>query len=139
MYDVTLLEAVTITGKSKRTIQRYMGQGKLTFVTGEGDKKLLNRLELLEVVGIVTPSPNDVSPPLVTPELSTSNPLLEKLIELQGKQLAATLENTALLKQLLEGKTVMAIEELTPYEPKLTDVAPVSNYLDDIPCFVGGK
>lgn len=142
MPSITIIEASELFGKSKRTIQRYLSNGKLSFTEQGDNTKMLCVDELQAVFGELSPLVIAGLSPIVTPittDLATSNPLLERLIELQEKQLAATLENTALLKQLLEGKTVMAIEELAPYEPKITTVAPVSNYLDDIPVFCGAR
>lgn len=146
MYDVTLKEAVTITGKSKRTIQRYMGQGKLTFVTDDDGLKLLDRSELIESVGIVTPSPDDIAPLIVTPESNGhSMALLTESVDIAKQQLAATLKNNELLERLI-GLQVKATEvthnEPEPVKnyrssdkPAFMNIEPMGNYLDDIPTF----
>ena len=68
MYDVTFKDAIKLTGKTKRTIQRYISSGKLSYVTDDdSNSKLFNRNELLESVGIVTPVTYDTTPINVTP------------------------------------------------------------------------
>lgn len=101
MYDVTFKDAVKLTGKTKRTIQRYIGSGKLTFVTDDDGLKLFNRIELLESVGIVTPVTRDTTPINVTPFDNS-------------QQLALISENNLLAKQQLEAsnKTNDLLSEL---------------------------
>ena len=95
MYDLSFKDAIKLTGKTKRTIQRYLSSGKLTYVDSPNGSKLFNRLELLEAVGAVTPVTSDTSHPIVTP-IDNS-----ELIELAREQLAATKLNNELLADLL--------------------------------------
>jgi hypothetical protein len=101
MYNVTFKDAVKLTGKTKRTIQRYIGSGKLTFVTDDDGLKLFDRIELLESVGIVTPVTHDKTPINVTPFDNS-------------QQLALISENNLLAKQQLEAsnKTNELLTEL---------------------------
>ena len=95
MYDLSFKDAIKLTGKTKRTIQRYLSSGKLTYVDSPNGSKLFNRLELLQAVGIVTPVTHDTSHPIVTPVDNS------ELIALAKEQLAATKLNNELLADLL--------------------------------------
>ena len=101
MYDVTFKDAIKLTGKTKRTIQRYLASGKLTYVDGEDGSKLFDRVELLRSVGVVTPVTRDTTPINVTP------------ID-NSKQLALITESNSLAKQQLEAsnKTNELLAEL---------------------------
>ena len=83
MYELTFKDAIKLTGKTKRTIQRYLSSGKLTSVDSPNGSKLFNRLELLQTVGVVTPIDNN------------------KMIALAKEQLAATKLNNELLSEVL--------------------------------------
>ena len=83
MYELTFKDAIKLTGKTKRTIQRYLSSGKLTYIDLPNGSKLFNRLELLQTVGVVAPTDNN------------------KMIELAREQLAATQLNNELLSEVL--------------------------------------
>ena len=119
MYDVTLKDAVAITGKTKRTIQRYMGLGRLTFAYDANGKKVLSREELLEVVGIVTPVTKVLTPDNVTHENNYT-------ITLTSEQ----------LKEIIKGAVSEAIKEVAPLllgQSKDTLKVKASTYSEVIP------
>ena len=94
MYDLTFNHAIKLTGKTKRTLQRYLSSGKLTYIDSPDGSKLFNKNELLKAVG-VTPVTHDMSHLNVTPVDNS------ELIALAKEQLAATKLNNELLSDLL--------------------------------------
>ena len=111
MYDLSFKDAIKLTGKTKRTIQRYLSSGKLTYVDSPNGSKLFNRLELLQAVGIVTPVTHDTSHPIVTPVDNS------ELIALAKEQLAATKLNNELLADLLHTLKSEHQQELKAPDP----------------------
>ena len=103
MYDVTFKDAIKLTGKTKRTIQRYISSGKLSYVTDDdNNSKLFNRNELLESVGIVTPVTYDTTPINVTPiDNSQQLALFNESNSLAKQQLEASNKTNALLAELV--------------------------------------
>lgn len=107
MYDVTFKDAIKLTGKTKRTIQRYLASGKLTYVDNNDGAKLFDRVELLRSVGIVTPVTRDTTPLDVTPIdngqqlalISESNSLAKQQLEASNKTNELLAELVALLKE----------------------------------------
>jgi len=83
MYNLSFKDAIKLTGKTKRTIQRYLSSGKLTYVDSPNGSKLFNRLELLQTVGVVAPTGNS------------------DFLALAKEQLAATQLNNELLSEVL--------------------------------------
>jgi hypothetical protein len=104
MSRVTLKEACELTGKSKRTIQRYMSRGKLSYKTNDSGHKEIDTKELMRVFGKLSPVAINESHPTVTHNMSPIindtriNELLlaverlEKLINRQSEQIASLLQ-----------------------------------------------
>jgi hypothetical protein len=133
MYDVTFKDAIKLTGKTKRTIQRYLASGKLTYVDGNDGIKLFDRVELLESVGIVTHVTHDASPSNVTPTDNTQQ--LALIIEsnsLAKQQLAASKQTNALLSELVgllkDQPLVVSTEPIIEPEP-IKEMKSGSDYL----------
>jgi len=142
MYDVTFKDAIKITGKTKRTIQRYLASGKLTYVDSNDGAKLFDRVELLESVGIVTPVTRDTSPVNVTP--IDNSPQLALIIEsnsLAKQQLEASNKTNALLSELVgllkDQPLVVSHKENIEPEP-IKEMKSGSSYLYGM-SFVKGK
>jgi hypothetical protein len=66
MTRVTLKKACELTGKSKRTIQRYMSTGKVSYMTNIQGHKQIDVSELLRVFGELSPPVTDEVRPAVT-------------------------------------------------------------------------
>jgi hypothetical protein len=103
MTNVTLKKACELTGKSKRTIQRYMASGKLSYTTNRQGNKVINVAELIRVFGelspLVTPKVRPDVTPVVTPlngerieQLLQAVERLEKIVEKQSEQIAQLLQ-----------------------------------------------
>ena len=64
MNQLTISEAVDLTGRSKRTLQRAMADKKLSFSLDTDGRKLLERSELERLYSNVTPMTEAVTPVL---------------------------------------------------------------------------
>jgi hypothetical protein len=136
MYDVTFKDAIKLTGKTKRTIQRYLASGKLTYVDSNDGIKLFDRVELLESVGIVTHVTHvthDASPSNVTPTDNTQQ--LALIIEsnsLAKQQLEASKQTNALLSELvglLKDQPLVVSPEPTIEPEPIKEMKSGSDYL----------
>lgn len=140
MPKLTINEAVELTGKSKRTIQRYISTGKLSYTVKKDGTRMLDEGEIIANFGRVIPT--------VTPTLSqpvTPSNQAEQLAELmQGLQQAIIEAQAPLLAQI--AALTNRVEELTnrlEYKPKpvVQEVEPeavtetVEDY-SDIPPFL---
>ncbi len=144
MPSVTLKKACELTNKSKRTIQRYMANGKLSYKTNALGHKEIGVNELLRVFGELSlPTTDKVrldDTPAMSPHVNNERieallsavERLEKVVEKQSEQIASLLK--------LEHKPVeQEPEQVTnSVEAITTDKAP-TNYLDDIPAFLSKK
>ncbi len=104
MPSVTLKKACELTGKSKRTIQRYMANGKLSYSTNSLGHKEIDVSELMRVFGELSPlvtaevRPDDtptMSPPVNddrVDKLLMAVERLEKVVEKQSEQIASLLQ-----------------------------------------------
>jgi hypothetical protein len=104
MTRVTLKKACDLTSKSKRTIQRYMANGKLSYKTNDYGHKEIDTSELIRVFGDLSPPVNDKVRPDVTPIMSPpvndvrvdklllAVERLEKVINKQSEQIASLLK-----------------------------------------------
>jgi hypothetical protein len=133
MYDVTFKDAIKLTGKTKRTIQRYLASGKLTYVDSDDGIKLFDRSELLTSVGIVTPVTHDTSLQNVTP--TDNSQQLALIIEsnlLAKQQLEASKQTNALLSELVgllkDQPLVVSPEPIIEPEP-IKEMKSGSDYL----------
>jgi len=121
MPSVTLKKACELTGKSKRTIQRYMSNGKLSCAINKDGHKAVEISELIRVFGGLSPlSPlePEKSSPAVTPGLS---PLNSSDVAVQIAQ-AITAAQAPLLDKISD--LISQVENLTnrlehnPIEPR---------------------
>jgi hypothetical protein len=125
MYDVTFKDAVKLTGKTKRTIQRYIGSGRLTFVTDDSGLKLFNRNELLKAVGVVTHVTNDTTPINVTPiDNSQQLALANESNSIAKQQLEASNKTNALLGELI---SLLKDQEHKPVDPEPIEEPPIAD------------
>jgi hypothetical protein len=104
MTRVTLKKACDLTSKSKRTIQRYMANGKLSYKTNDYGHKEIDTSELMRVFGDLSPLVTDKVRPDVTPLMSPpvndarvdklllAVERLEKVINKQSEQIASLLK-----------------------------------------------
>ena len=138
MPSVTLKKACELTSKSKRTIQRYMANGKLSYKTNSLGHKEIDISELMRVFGDLSPLNDDKVRPDDTPKMSPheNDKRIDKLL-LAVEELTAVVEQqseqiASLLKLEHKPKPEPINEEPTPTkEPsKVKD-----SYLYDIPTF----
>lgn len=104
MPRVTLKKACELTSKSKRTIQRYMASGKLSYKTNDYGHKEIDTSELMRVFGDLSPLVTGKVRPDVTPLMSPpvndarvdklllAVERLEKVINKQSEQIASLLK-----------------------------------------------
>jgi hypothetical protein len=149
MSSVTLKKAIELTGKSKRTIQRYMANGKLSYKVNLNGHKAIDITELLRVFGDLSPpdtydvrpndtsdlSPHDISEQIAQAIVKAQAPLLEKISDLVDKieHLTNRLEHKPIdvLALESESESIRATKS-----PKFLKPEPLKdNYLDDIPTF----
>jgi hypothetical protein len=147
MSSVTLKKAIELTGKSKRTIQRYMSNGKLSYKNNINGHKEIDVTELLRVFGDLAPldtpkvrpndtpslSPLDISEQIAKAIIEAQAPLLEKISDLVDKveHLTNRLEHKPIDDRVLESENIK-----TTKSPKFLEPEPLkNNYLDDIPTF----
>jgi len=123
MTSVTLKKAIELTGKSKRTIQRYMSNGKLSYTTNVDGHKVIDVSELIRVFGELSPPVTSEVRPSVTPDLSPlgnvdiADQIAKAIVEAQApllKQIAELVGQVENLANRLEHKP----SEPEP-EPKL--------------------
>lgn len=134
MDKISILKASELFSKSRRTIQRYISNGKLSYTEQLDGTRLLDIPELEANFGILSPpvisqlSPND-HPNL---ELIKNNALLEMLIDISRQQLAATKENTLALRN--KNSEVEDTNIRTFDKPTMMKAEPItSNYIDNMP------
>jgi hypothetical protein len=104
MSRVTLKKACELTSKSKRTIQRYMSSGRLSYKTNDSGHKEIDTKDLMRIFGKLSPIIINESQPTVT---RTMSPIindtridklllaverLEKLVNEQSEQIASLLQ-----------------------------------------------
>lgn len=120
MPSVTLKKAIELSGKSKRTIQRYMSNGKLSYKTNLQGHKEIDTSELMRVFGELSP----IDPLKVRPvDTLTMSPLISEQIakaiaEAQApllEQISDLITKVSDLTNRLEYKPV--VEPLTPTYP----------------------
>lgn len=153
MDFVTYLQATEITGKNKRTIQRSVSNGKLSYttqVTDGKEVKLFNKAELVALHGQLSPvSPIPTPLTSVTHEaradykaiaeiisksiVEAQQPLLDKI-----SSLTAQIED--LTRRLDKPKDEPnKVAKTSMEKPVFLQEDKVSNYLDDIPTFGSRK
>ena len=126
MTDVTLKKACELTNKSKRTIQRYMSTGKLSYTTNRQGHKQINTSELMRVFGELSPPVTSEVRPDVTMTNNTVDisPQIAELIASEVSKgvsqaiapLIAQIEN---LTNRLEYKTPTVTQEQYQYKDKV--------------------
>ena len=104
MSRVTLKKACELTSKSKRTIQRYMSNGKLSYKTNDSGHKEIDTKDLMRIFGELSPTEINKSQPSVThnvspiindtriDELLLAVERLKELINKQSEQIASLLQ-----------------------------------------------
>ncbi len=124
MPRVTLKKACELTNKSKRTIQRYMASGKLSYKTNKLGHKEIDVAELARVFDNLSPIESPQKRPDDTPTMSPhinddrvdklliAVELLQKVVEKQSEQIASLLQ--------LEHKPVKEPEPLTAVDTTLS-------------------
>jgi hypothetical protein len=133
MPRVTLKKACELTNKSKRTIQRYMANGRLSYKTNELGHKEIDVSELMRVFGQLSPLVTDKVRPDDTPTMSPQTnddrvdkllsavERLEKVVEKQSEQIASLLQ--------LEHKPVVEQEKPTPTDSAIKSGTVKNDYL----------
>ncbi|MCG5371795.1 hypothetical protein L7834_019130 [Providencia rettgeri] len=130
MAQVSISEAAKLTGKSRRTIQRYVATGKVSLSRSDATGKSIDLSELIRVFGDL--KKEDVTPTITHEDVTMSH-------HVTGSDDKKTLENELLkkeiefLKQRLEDKdahidslknAMLLIESKLPVAPE--PVAPMS-------------
>lgn len=100
MPVVTLKKACELTSKSKRTIQRYMSSGRLSYKTNKLGHKEIDVAELARVFDNLSPIESPKKRPDVTvtnyddrvDKLLSAVERLEKIVEKQSEQIASLLQ-----------------------------------------------
>ena len=133
MPRVTLKKACELTSKSKRTIQRYMANGKLSYKKNELGHKEIDVSELMRVFGQLSPLVTDKVRPDDTPTMSPQTnddrvdkllsavERLEKIVEKQSEQIASLLQ--------LEHKPIVEQEEPPPTDSAIKSGTVKNDYL----------
>jgi hypothetical protein len=131
MPRVTLKKACELTSKSKRTIQRYMANGKLSYKKNDSGHKEIDTSELMRVFGDLSPLVTDKVRPDVTHAMSPhpndtrvdklllAVERLEKVINKQSEQIASLLQ--------LEHKPINKPEHKAQTTPKKPNTLNPSN------------
>jgi hypothetical protein len=154
MDFVTYQQAIDITGKNKRTIQRSVSSGKLSYITKVIDGKevkLFNRAELVALHGQMSPMSPMTVPLTNQPQVDyqTIAEIISKaIVEAQQPLLEQVSDLTEKVNDLTNrlGKPKYTLDELLDKcEPAkgeridtpsfMTEEPKAVNYLDDIPTF----
>lgn len=144
MTHVTLKKACELTGKSKRTIQRYMSSGKVSYVTNMQGHKTINISELIRVFGELSPPVTDnVRPsvtltndtPMITPEIAQL--IAAEVSKGVSEAIAPLIKQIENLTNRLEYKAPADINEfhrahLTEPEPIKTDKLKKHDYFSGL-------
>lgn len=141
MSHVTLKNACQLTGKSKRTIQRYMSSGKLSYTTNRQGHKQIDTSELIRVFGELSPSVTSKVRPDVTVTNDTTilTPELAQLIAAEvSKGVALAIEplikRIEELTHILEHKNAANVDKNTQkiVEPVKTDQLKKHDYFSGL-------
>ena len=134
MASVTLKKACELTGKSKRTIQRYMASGKLSYNINRNGHKAVDTSELMRVFGDLSlPSAPDVTRQSAPVEMISLTPdQLTNIIKTAVSE--ALREVVPLLLENKRGKVVEAVvkEEEVKHGKDTDNDAINSSYYDDM-------
>ena len=140
MPRVTLKKACELTNKSKRTIQRYMSSGKLSYKTNKLGHKEIDVAELARVFDSLSPLASPQKRPDDTHTMSphvnddrvdkllSAVERLEKVVGKQSEQIEKQSEQIASLLQL-EHKPVVEQEEPEPIDSKIKSGTVKNDYL----------
>lgn len=93
-------ESTKLTGKSKRTLYRYMDAGKLTYETDREGHRLIDTSELIRVFG--TLKTRDDTVPVAQPDTDENNSLSHDYIRFLKEQLRMSQEREEKLIEHLE-------------------------------------
>ena len=109
----TIKEAVTLTGKSRKTIYARMNAGQLSYTTGTDQRRMIDTCELIRVFGELSPITHQETLPITQVETGNNEvvTLLKKQIAMLEHQLGRA-EGT--IDQLNAG-----LEHLQPGDKKL--------------------
>ena len=134
MTNVTLKKASELTGKSKRTIQRYTAIGRLSYTTNKQGFKVVDIAELIRVFGELS---HPVTPK-VRPSVIRQN---SDKITLTSEQLKAIVKEAVseaikevmplLLEQKEQPPAPKHKKEIKPKKPKLSDTEQPPVEIDD--------
>jgi len=128
MAQVSISEAAKLTGKSRRTIQRYLATGKMSLSRNDVTEKTIDISELIRVFGEI--KKENVAPENVTMSHHDTNSddkkkleyeLLKKEIEFLKQRLEDKDAHINSLKNamlLIESKLPVAQEPVTPMPAK---------------------
>lgn len=133
MTVVTLTKACELTNKSKRTIQRYMSSGKLSYVINRQGYKEIDTSELIRVFGDLSPPVTSGVRPSVTHTLSPQDQRIEKLIstvEKLEKLVEKQSEQIGQLLQIEHKKDVVTLSQVQEDEVVTTSQTKNNDYLD---------
>ena len=130
MDKITINNAATLFGKSRRTIQRYISNGELSFDDLTDGTKLLLVEELELIFGKLSPTViSQMSPNVTTSDNTQLLELLSESNELAKQQLTATKDNTALLRELLNKN--LNEDKIIPVKAKELEPR-MGSYLDNM-------
>lgn len=138
----TLSESARLTGKSRRTIQRYVKSGKLSAKSDANGNPSIDTSELIRVFGELShPEGDKLSHPVaVTGYEDIANIISKAIIEankpLHDQISALTAEVKHLTHRLDKPKEEPEkVAEISVEKPVFLQEDKISNYLDDIPTF----
>lgn len=102
-HRVTIPEAVQLTERSRRSLYRDMGQGRLAYHVGPDNRRRLDVSELIRAYGALPGMPEAASEaPAISDEEATPAALLAQMLDVmreQSKTLAAQREEMAALRE----------------------------------------
>lgn len=117
-HRVTITEAVKLSGRSRRSLYRDMGAGRLAYHAGHDGRRLVDVSELIRAYGALPGMVEEESAPASEGE-GLSARLLAELVELtrkQGETLEAQREELAeLRREVAELRTLPAPGSLAPH------------------------
>lgn len=130
-HRVTIPEAVQLTERSRRSLYRDMGQGRLAYHVGPDNRRRLDVSELIRAYGALPGMPEAASEaPAISDEEATPAALLAQMLDVmreQSKTLAAQREEMAALRE-----EVRELRRL-PAPWHVSSASPQASTADDAP------
>lgn len=109
MSEVTIAEAVRLTGKDRRTIERHLKSGHLSYTTDHGKRRMIETSELMRVYGEIR-----IPAAVKVPEVDHGTP--------QAPDTPPQADSNAARLAILEAENAALRERLADKEKHLEDL-----------------